>query len=246
MQAPETALAETPPHSNPRRAAAVEVPFVPWKQFREEFARQWVQGEHVTIIGPTGEGKTELAIRLLTLRRWVVVFGVKGRDKTLDQLIRAGYLRLKEWCGDLADYVVLWPAIRGAEHWKEQRAVFAEAMGAIYRAGGWCVVFDEVTYMARFLRMERELEFLLQQGRSSGISVVAMTQRPAFIPLAFYDQQSHVIFFKDPDMRNIERIAEFTGQDRRQTRKLILSLRKHEFVYYNKSTGRTIRSMVEV
>lgn len=239
MPVPATAL---------RKFPALDVEHVPWEVFRRRFGMRWSQGEHVVIIGPTGQGKTELATRLLPIRSHVVVFGAKGRDTTLDQLLTAGYERAGSWNGlqDVYDRIVLWPQIKGAEHWREQREVFADAMAAIYRSGGWCTVFDEVVYMARFLRLERELEFLLQQGRSAGISVMAMTQRPAFIPLAFYDQSSHVFVFKDPDTRNIQREAEFTGTDRRFFHGLVHSLKKHEFVYYNKDTGYMARSKVEV
>jgi hypothetical protein len=61
----------------------------------------------------------------------------------------------------------------------------------------------------------QQLKFLLQQGRSAGISVVAMTQRPAFIPLAFYDQATHLFVWRDNDLRNRQRIGELAGNARR-------------------------------
>lgn len=56
-------------------------PFERWDVFLSKF--KWEQGEHVTTIGPTGSGKTVLNRALLMQWRFVVVLGVKNRDKEL-------------------------------------------------------------------------------------------------------------------------------------------------------------------
>lgn len=221
-------------------------PTVAWDQFLPWFTGQWDQGQHVTMVGTTGSGKTTLAQQILTRRSFVVIFGVKGQDETMEEFIRAGYRRLQRWNGDVADHVVLWPEVRGFGHANRQREVFAQAMDAIYRAGAWCVFMDEVVYLAETLSLEKQLKFLLNQGRSSGISIVAATQRPAFIPLAFYDQPTHYFFWKDTDFRNIKRIGELTGAASRQVVREIPRLREYECLYFNKGTGLRVRTTVEV
>ena len=56
-------------------------PFVRFDRFMADW--RWKQGEHVTTIGPTGSGKTVLNRELLRRRDFVVVLGVKNRDKEL-------------------------------------------------------------------------------------------------------------------------------------------------------------------
>jgi ABC-type glutathione transport system ATPase component len=46
----------------------------------------WRPGEHVTLIGPTGAGKTELTIKLIELRRWVLFLATKRIDRTQRRL----------------------------------------------------------------------------------------------------------------------------------------------------------------
>jgi hypothetical protein len=75
---------------------------------------------------------------------------------------------------------------------------------------------------------------------------VAATQRPAFIPLAFYDQPTHYFFWRDTDRRNIKRIGELTGAAERQTMREVASLRRREVLYFNKDTGFRVRTIVEV
>lgn len=225
---------------------APPTPTVPWSEFRSWFATQWEQGQHITMIGTTGSGKTTLAEQILGIRSYVVIFGVKGRDDSMEKFIRSGYIRLKRWNPDIDDYVVLWPVVKGAAHINDQREVFEEAIDSIFRSGGWCVVFDEVSYLSDTLRMEKHLKFLLNQGRSSGISVVGMTQRPAFIPLAFYDQATHLFLWRDNDHRNLARVGELAGLASRVVQREVAELERREVLYLNKDTGYRVRTTVEV
>lgn len=201
------------------------------------------------MVGPTGWGKTVLATEILVLRSYLVAFCVKGEDRSMDRLIRDLRLtRMSEWNPDVADRIALWPNIRGAgkAHRAKQRAVFLSAIDSIFRMGAWCTFFDEVVYLAETLSLDDELKFLLNQGRSSYISVVAATQRPAFIPVAFYDMASHLFLWKFNDHRNAARVAELTGVAAPIVRQEVMTLPKYEFIYINKDTGLRVRSKVEV
>lgn len=207
----------------------------------------WDQGEHVTMIGTTGSGKTTLLRQIIGRRDFVVVCGVKRRDDSLQEFIRDGFVRIRDWGhSEIANHLVLWPEIRGAGHTSEQRDVFVEAFDAIYRQGGWCVVSDETAYLDEILGMERWIKFLLQQGRASGISMVNMTQRPAFIPLACYDQATHLFLWRDNDRRNLQRVGEMAGNARFIVEREVAELRRREVLYLNKDSGYRVRTIVEV
>jgi energy-coupling factor transporter ATP-binding protein EcfA2 len=220
-------------------------PFVPWSQFHAQF--DWTQGEHVCMIGTTGSGKTTLLRQIIGARKHVVIFGVKGRDDSMEEFIRHGYTRITDWSQNMVDdYLVLWPPIRGAKHVGVQYDKFTEAIDAIFRQGGWCVVFDEASYLSDTLKMDAHLKFLLQQGRSSGVTVVGMTQRPAFIPLAFYDQSTHLFLWRDNDHRNLERVGQLAGNASRTIQREVADLRRREVLYLHKDSGYRVRTIVEV
>lgn len=215
-------------------------PVVQWDDFMDRF--DWQQGQHVTMVGPTGSGKTTLGLHLIGLRAYTVVFSCKPRDPTMDKLVRAGWERQRKFIPDIANHIILWPRIDGFNADATQRATFRDAMERILLQGGWCIDLDETAYIADFLGLDRELKMLMQIGRSNDISIVNKTQRPAFVPLVIYDQADHLFFWRDNDETNLKRIGGLGGMDQRAIRQEVASLPKHQFLYVNTRTGDKMRS----
>jgi len=78
-------------------ATTSEVEPLAWPDFKDWFASVWNPGEHLSVIAPTGAGKTTLVGGLLDLRRYVLALDPKGGDSTLSGL---GYDRLAKWPGE--------------------------------------------------------------------------------------------------------------------------------------------------
>ncbi len=220
-----------------------------FRDFLAWFHHAWEQGEHVTLIGPTGVGKSTLTHRLINRRSFVTVFATKEYDETTQKLVKAGYkLQRGKWDGSFHDYIVLWPKGKNdAETTHRQHFIFNHAIDDMYRQRGWCMNFDEVSYMTDFLGMSRKLRWLLQQGRSSGISIVAGTQRPAFIPLAFYDQPEWLIFWNDNDHTNLKRIQGLGGVDGKVIREEVMNLEDREILcIHNRHPYERVRTFVRI
>jgi hypothetical protein len=226
---------------------------VPWAEHLASWT--WRQGEHVTLVGPTGMGKTYLAGEVLPRRRFVLILACKAKDPTLSAYARRQRFKVIRSWGELPnsiegtpyERVILWPrAAGGAELRARQRVEFAGALEDVYRMGGWTVYVDELSYLVRKLKLSEPLETLWLQGRSLGISVVAGTQRPAWVPLEAYDQASHLYLWRDPDAGNRRRLSEIGGAvDSKALGAEMLALEGHEVLYVDGRTGRTVRTTVE-
>lgn len=227
-------------------ASPTPPPALSWQDFLSYFYGEWKQGEHVTLIGPTGSGKTTLALRLLPRRSYVAILACKPKDTTMDEVLRAGYTRMKVWSPDISDHAVLWPEVGSINSIGKQKEVFRNALHSVYRSGGWALYIDEATYLSDFLGLKKELSMLWQQGRSLGVSLVAGTQRPAYIPLYAYDQATHLFFWRDNDRVNLQRASNLGGMDASFIRDVISSLEKHEVLYVNTRTGERYTTKPEV
>lgn len=215
------------------------VPLVPWDRFLQLF--RWVQGEHVGLIGPTGQGKTNAAFWLLAMRKYVVVLATKPKDESLDKFgKRNGYKRIAKWDKlSVSKYPrrILWPNARTLDADVEQQRVFTHALNAIYVEGGWCVYIDELWYVGTVLNMTRMVKKYLQQARSIGISLVISSQRPAWIPVEVFDQSTHLFFYRDGDERNLSRMAGIGWLNANTIRTVVASLPMFHVLYVNTRTG---------
>jgi hypothetical protein len=226
-------------------------PFVRWDRFQTDFV--WVQGEHLTTIGPTGSGKTVLNRELLKRRDLVVVLGVKNRDAELyGPFQKMGYHLQHTFDpqppADAAEHLVLFVPRADGKHGQDARQVrtrrFRNALNGVMDVGYWCVYIDDAQYTADQLRLKVEMEEIWILGRSEKVTMAASSQEPVDIPVMAYGQATHLFLFKNTDRRRAQRMAELTGVNREATEHIIMALDDHEFLYVNRSSGRMVRSKV--
>ena len=193
----------------------------------------WKQGQHVAIIGSNGSGKTYLESRILPLRAFVVFFRTKS-----DDIVFKGFKRVRKVTDiellprERSKYYLLEPAYRRQSY--EGYALVEK----VWREHGWCLAFDELFYATQKLGLEREIDRLLTQGRSLGISVVVGMQRPSRISRFALSECIHAFIFRC-EGRDIVTVSEaFTPR----LKEVIPTLKRYQFAYFNRITGAIIVS----
>lgn len=225
----------------------VEAPRVPWDKFYRQIF-QWGKGEHVGLIGPTGQGKTTMLTALLPLHHFVAVLATKPRDKTMDNLIRHGYTKYEKWpvMADPKEFPkrVIWPDATRLDSEQLQKTVFSDAMARIYRIGNWTVAIDELWWFTNVLGMGDIIKTYYLQARSLDISLIAGTQRPAWVPREMYTSCTHLFFWRANDETDLRSLSGIGFKSSTIIREVVSNLDMYEALYINTRTGKMCRVKV--
>lgn len=218
----------------PRR---LEVEPLPWAEFKQWFAREWKPGQHLSVIAPTGAGKTTFVGGLLELRKYVLALDPKGGDSTLSGL---GYPRLAEWPGDrrVAQIVakndddnkpsrfIVGPRVAKNEDYAALRETTKEALDGAFNLGGFTVYADELQILSdpRMMNLRKEADRMLIAARDKGLSFVSSYQAPAWVTPHAGRMSTWVAVSYTRDQDTVDKLAGILGRPRPELRGAISGL----------------------
>lgn len=201
---------------------------VPWSVLGPEFAATWgrldpadPQPEHMEIIGQNGSGKTHLLGKIFQQRAAVrpkrghILIATKPAD---DTLLKIGWPIVSDWKGVTENRCcIFWPATKAMGQAKRDyhEAKIAGLLEQLYVPGSnTSVAVDDWGYADTLPRVKLLLADYLREGRSSGLDVTAMKQRPQGSTRLMSSETHWTVAFAPKDRADLERWSELFGARR--------------------------------
>jgi hypothetical protein len=202
-------------------ADTTQVIAVKWELFEQWFKEVWEPGQHVALIGPTGEGKSTFAVRILKNRKYVLALDPKGQDETL---AASGFQRITSWplSSKMRDQIaegkpcrlIVGGSVRSSADKVHLVNLMNQVVEGVRGEGAWTVYADEFQLLAdrRMYGLDKPIEELLVAARSMGTSVVTSFQAPAWVPKAATRQATFCVIWPTRDINMIKTVAESMGR----------------------------------
>jgi hypothetical protein len=223
---------------------------------RQEFLEERFDpkdGDHLTVLGPTGVGKTVLTFQLLEKaikprKRPAVGLVMKPKDPEVKRWMdRLGLRTVRDWP---PPPTFLRPAPTGWCLWPRHTfdpdvddpahaLIFRRALIDSFKRGNRIIFADEVAGLVEELGLSRNLRAIWKRGRTMGAGLWSASQRPAFIPRDAYSMAEHLFIADDPDEQTRKRYGEIGGVDPKMIRNELAALPPYHFLYFRR-TGRRI------
>lgn len=206
-----------------------------WEQFLEWFKPRWLPGQHLSIVGPTGSGKTNFINGILPLRRYVLALDPKGGDSTLSKLQKFGFMHhewppSKEVRKQLEEghpvRLIIGAGVRSVEDLPKVRTQIGHVLRDSFNEMGWTVYIDELQIVAdrRLMNLSAPVERNLIAARDRKVSMVMSFQRPANVPRSAAEMSTWFLVLYTRDRDTVDRIAEMAGRPTAEIRGLIRGL----------------------
>lgn len=207
---------------------SVKVERVPWSVLGPEFATIWgradpadPQPEHMEIVGMNGSGKTHFLAKILQERMIVrntpmVIVCTKPADSTI---LKLGWPVTDRW-EDVRQnrQVIFWPRTKrmGRDRRVYQERKIEDLLDRLWTPGSnTLLAFDEIAYAESLSPNMRDIiEMYWREGRSQGITVVGMKQRPQGANRHMSSETWWTVAFVPKDQDDAERFAELFGNRR--------------------------------
>ena len=217
---------------------------VPWSVFLAWLADAWEPGQHLAIIGPTGEGKTTFVVGILGLRQWVIALDPKGEDETL---AASGFMRVTSLplSGDIRNRIAEGQPARliigGPSRTDAERAglllLMRQAIKMVREQGGWTLYVDEFQIISdvRMFGLGKPIEELLISARRNRSSIITSFQAPAWVPRAATRQAWGTLLLPTRDVNMIKAVAETMGRSWQELMSAVQQLPQYHGLFIPKS-----------
>lgn len=238
-------------HANP----SIVVERIPRREFVRSFGQDYIPGQHVSLFGPTGRGKSRLCFQLLgqviTPEHQVYSLHgkIKGRDPVVMSVGQRYRLRMvpKLPTGSRQQldarrkfngYIIVpldKPSTPGEEY-KLLHDAFGEAISKNYRTTKRNTIthVNEAHQVQQELKLREEVEAPLMRGGPDN-AVWQEAQRGRYLSYHTYSAPEHIFVFLDPDADNRKRYSDFGVMDPKELYYLSTNLRTQR-----SADGRTI------